>query len=152
MKKLKSLLFITVCAFTVMALFAGCSNEGADFPISPEEPTIKKVAGMILFCNGHPVALVDSANVTGMACATVNQKSEVFEVEFLDENGEIINECYQQHKLGWDCDEQYAKFESACDWGFCIFGKKTGKTAFQLSLVCGECVAYSSPAIPLEIK
>lgn len=152
MKELKIHLLIAVCAFTLLAMIAACNNQGGGFPIEPEEPTLKKVAGVLIFCNGKPVTLIDSTDVSGMVCAKMNQNSKVFEVEFLDKNGEIINEDYQQHKLEWNYDEQYATFESECDWGFFIFGKKTGKTAFQFSLVCGKCIAYSSPEIPLEIK
>ena len=155
MKKLKSVMLIPVSVFVAVIMFAGCDNEGAGLPVEPEQPTItiKKVAELTLFCNGNVVAIVDSnANVTGIVCSKMDQNSNIFEVEFLDQQGEVINDDPELYKLAWKNDTQHATFESYSDWEFCIFGTKTGKTDFQLLLnSCGS-NCYTSPAIPLEIR
>jgi hypothetical protein len=154
MKRYKNLLLISVCALAALVMFAGCSEDGAGVPYAPEEPTIviKKVAGLTLFRNGHVVAIIDQAGVQGNVTAQMNENSDIFEVEFFDENGEVINGDAQQHKLAWKNDTEYATFKLHTDWEFCIYGKKTGKTTFQLQLKNGGSVEYSSPTIPLEIK
>jgi hypothetical protein len=154
MKRYKNLLLVVLCAFVALVIFAGCGNEGSGFPVAPEEPTItiKKVTGLVLFCNGNVVAVVESDNVTGTVAAKMDQNSDIFEVEFLDEKGDIINSDPQQHGLAWKNDKQYATFEQHTDWEFCIYGKKNGETTFKLLLENGAGVDYSSPAIPLEIK
>ncbi len=155
MKGYKNLLLVTVCAFVALVMFAGCSEDGAGVPFAPEEPTItiKKVAGLTLFRNGHVVAIIDQTGVQGTVTAQMNENSDIFEVEFFDENGEVINNGdVQQYKLAWKNDTEYATFAPYTDWEFCIYGKKTGKTTFQLQLKNGGNVDYSSPAIPLEVK
>lgn len=154
MKRYKNLLLVTLCAFAALVMFAGCSNDGSGFPVTPEEPTIviKKVAGLVLFCNGHVVALVDSANVTGIVTAKMNHNSDVFEVEFIDEKGDVINGDAQQYKLAWKNDTEYATFEQHSEWKFYIYGKKQGETTFELLLENGTGVEYNSPQIPLELK
>lgn len=149
--KYRIIFFIVFCTAFVIA---GCSDDGSLVVIAPSEPAIlaKPVAGLLLFCNGEVAATVDSNTVTGIICAKKDQYSSFFEVEFLDEIGNIINDDFQQHKLAWDCDSQCAKFESAADWKFCIFGKKCGNTTFQLMLKIGEMVDYCSPEIPLQIQ
>ena len=154
MKRFKNLLLVTVCTFVALVMFAGCSDNGSGVPLAPEEPTIaiKKVAGLTLFRNGHVVAIIDQTGIQGNVTAQMNENSDIFEVEFFDENGEVINGDTQQHKLAWKNDTEYATFKLHTDWEFCIYGKKTGKTTFQLQLKNGGSVEYSSPTIPLEIK
>ena len=159
MKKFNSFLIVSVCTLMVFALFAGCSSDGS-MPFAPkEEPTItiKKVTGLVLFCNREIVALVDNANVNGIVTLQSDQDSDVFEVEFIDENGEIINNDPQEYKLAWSYeDSQIAILDQHTDdlneWQFHIHGKTPGYTTFQLQLENGGSVDYSSPAIPLEVK
>jgi hypothetical protein len=154
MKRFKSLLPVMVCAFAALVMFAGCSDNGSGIPLAPEEPTItiKKVAGLTLFRNGHVVAIIDQTGVQGMVTAQMKENSDIFEVEFFDENGEILNGDAQQYKLEWKNDTEYATFELHTDWEFYIHGKKPGETTFQLQLENGGSMDYSSPAIPLEVK
>ncbi|UCE05536.1 MAG: hypothetical protein JSW07_18305 [bacterium] len=154
MKGYKNLLLISVCALAALIMFAGCSDYGSGVPLAPEEQTItiKKVAGLTLFRNGHVVAIIDQAGVQGNVTAQMNKNSDIFEVEFFDENGEVLNGDAKQYKLAWNNDTEYATFELHSDWEFFIYGKKTGQTTFQLQLKNGGSVDYSSPAIPLEVK
>lgn len=154
MKRYKSSLLVAVCALAALVMFTGCSDYGSGVPLAPEEPTIaiKKVAGLTLFRNGHVVAIIDQAGVQGNVTAQMNENSDIFEVEFFDENGEVLNGDAKQYKLAWKNDADYAIFKLHTDWEFCIYGKKTGKTTFQLQLKNGGSVDYSSPAIPLEVK
>ena len=154
MKRYKNSLLVAVCALAALVMFAGCSDYGSGVPLAPEEPTItiKKVAGLTLFCNGHVVAIIDQTDVQGIVTAQMKENSDIFEVEFFDENGEVINGDAQQYKLAWNNDTEYATFKLHTDWEFCIYGKKAGKTTFQLQLKNGGSVDYSSPAIPLEVK
>ena len=155
MKRFKNLLLVTVCTFVALVMFAGCSDNGSGVPLAPEEPTIaiKKVAGLTLFRNGHVVAIIDQAGVQGNVTAQMNENSDIFEVEFFDENGEVINNGdVQQYKLAWKNDTEYATFAPHTDWEFCIYGKKPGETTFELLLKNGTGVEYNSPQISLELK
>ena len=154
MKRIKNALFVSFCLLVTLLIFNGCADN-VGMPSAPgEEPaiTLQKVAGLELYCNGRIVAIIDSTGITGGVCAKMNQNSNIFEVEFLNEQGEVINDDPELYKLAWKSDTQYANFESYSDWEFCIFGTKTGKTDFQLLLnSCGS-NCYTSPAIPLEIR
>jgi hypothetical protein len=154
MKRFKNLLFVTLCAFVALVMFAGCSEDGAGVPYAPEQPTIsiKKVAGMTLFRNGHVVAIIDQTGVQGTVTAQLNKNSDIFEVEFFDENGEILNGEVEQYNLSWVQDTEYATFEQYSEWKFCIYGKRAGETNFELLLENGAGVEYESPQIPLELK
>jgi len=154
MKRFKNLLLVTVCVFVALVMFAGCSNEGSLLPVTPVDPnlTIKKVAGVTLFRNGHIVAIIDEKGVQGIVTAQMNENSDIFEVEFFDENGEIIDGDAQSYKLAWNNDTEYATFELHNDWEFCIYGKKPGETTFELLLENGTGVEYESPQIPLELE
>lgn len=154
MKKHKNLLLFTVCTLGVLVLFAGCSENGSVIPLEPVEPplTLKKVAGLTLFRNGHIAAIVDQTGVQGTVNAQMNENSDIFEVEFFDENGEIINGDAQPYKLAWNNDTEYVTFEQHDEWEFCIYGKKSGETTFELLLENGAGVEYNSPPIPLEVK
>ena len=153
MKNLRNYLLIAFCVLVGLIIFAGCDSKGSISPIIIDPPiSIKKVDGLMLFHNGNVIATVNKETVNGIVPAQMNENSDIYEVEFLDENGEIINEHSQQYRLAWDYDKQYATFEEHTDWEFCIYGKKSGETTFQLQLKNGGSVDYSSPAIPLEVK
>jgi len=154
MKKYKNLLFVTVCSLAVLVMFAGCSDYGSGVPLAPEESTmtIKKVAGLTLFRNGHIIAIINETGIQGTVTAQMNENSDIFEVEFFDENGEVINGDTQPYKLAWNNDTEYATFEQHGEWKFCIYGEKQGETTFELLLENGKGVEYNSPQIPLEIK
>ena len=151
MKKYKNLLFVAVCSLAVLVMFAGCSDYGSGSPVEPPV-SITKVAGLTLFRNGHVVAIIDETGVQGTVTAQMNKNSDIFEVEFFDENGEIINGDAQPYKLAWNNDTEYATFEQHGEWKFCIYGKKQGETTFYLLLENGTDVEYNSPQIPLEVK
>ena len=154
MKRFKNFLLVSLCTLAVLALFAGCSLDGS-MPVTPEEgstTTIKKVDGLTLFRNGEVVAIMDQETIQGIVTAQLNKNSDVFEVEFFDENGEIINGDSQKYKLAWRNDPEYVSFEQHSDWKFCIYGKKPGNTYFELILENGGSADYFSPAIPLKVQ
>ncbi len=154
MKRYKNLLLVSVLALGALVMFVGCSDNGSGVPLAPEEQliAIKKVAGLTLFRNGHVVAIIDQKGVQGTVTAKMNENSDIFEVEFFDENGEILNGEVEQYNLSWVQDTEYATFEQYSEWKFCIYGKRAGETTFELLLENGAGVEYESPQIPLELK
>lgn len=154
MKRTKNALFVSFCLLVALVIFNGCS-ENVGTPYEPEKAaaiTLHKVTGLDLYCNGQLAAIIDSAGVIGGVCAKMNKNSDIFEVEFFDENGEIINGEAQPYKLAWNNDTEYATFEQHSEWKFCIYGNKPGETTFELLLENGTGVEYNSPQIPLEVK
>jgi hypothetical protein len=154
MKRYKNSLLIAVCALVALVMFAGCSDYGSGGPVAPTPPiiTVPKVAGLSLFRNGHVVAIIDETGVQGNVTAQMNENSDIFEVEFFDENGEILNGELQYHNLSWIQDTEYATFEQFSKWKFGIYGKRAGETAFEVLLENGAGVEYQSPDILLELK
>ena len=152
MKTLKNMLLVMLCAFVALAMFAGCSNDGVPSPLKPEPIINKEVAGMTLYRNGGVVAVMDKSGIQGTVTAQINENSDIFEVEFFDKNGEIVNGELQYHNLSWIQDTEYATFEQFSKWKFGIYGKRAGETAFEVLLENGAGVEYQSPDILLELK
>ena len=152
MKTFKNMLLVTLCAFVALAMFAGCSKDGVPSPLKPDPITTREVAGMTLYRNGGVVAVMDKSGIQGTVTAQINENSDIFEVEFFDENGEILNGELQYHNLSWIQDTEFATFEQFSKWKFGIYGKRAGETAFEVLLENGAGVEYQSPDILLELK
>ena len=154
MKRIKNAFFVSFCLLVALVIFNGCS-ENVGMPYQPEkEPaiTLQKVAGLELYCNGRLVAIIDSASVTGIVTAKMNENSDIFEVEFFDESGDVIEVDPQLYRLAWQNDPAYATFEKHQEWTFCIYGQKTGVSTFELELETGSAVEFKSPQIPLKVQ
>ncbi len=155
MKTFRNVVPFSICAIATMIIFAACS-EG-DGLVEPQDEPHRVISGLELLHNGKVIVLVDvdNENIYGTVNAQMAQNSDVFEVEFYDENGDVINNDYQAYKLAWRGDAEYAIFEQHEDlseWEFHIHGKKSGDTAFQLLIENGKNEVYSSPSIPLKVK
>ena len=156
MKTLKNLVSFSICAIAALVIFAGCSSEEDGAPFAPTNESEQDIGGLVLLHNGKPIIAVDNENVYCTVDAQMNQNSDVYEVEFYYENGELINNESQKYKLAWTYeDSEFATFEQPEDlneWEFHIHGKKPGDTTFQLLLENEKSVDYSSPSIPLKVR
>jgi len=152
MKILKSLLPVSICVIAAMVIFVGCSSGNGDSPIAPTNESINNIATMELLHNGKLVVLIDNEKVNGAITAQMAQNSDVYEVEFYNEMGELINNDPQKYKLAWRNDTSFATFEQLSEWGFFIYGNKQGDTAFQILIENGNNEVYSSPSILLKVR
>ncbi len=155
MKRIKNALFVSFSLLVALLIFNGCADK-VGMPYEPGEESaitsLQKVAGLELYCNGRVVVLSDSAGVTGIVYAKMKQSCDIFEVEFFDQGGEIIEIDPQLYRLTWNHDPAYATFEQHQEWTFSVYGKKAGITTFEIKLESGSTVEYKSPPIPLKIQ
>jgi len=152
MKTLKNLLSVSICAIAAWVIFVGCSSGNGDTLTAPTNESIKNITTMELLQNGKLVVLIDNEKVNGAITAQMDQNSDVYEVEFYNEMGELINNAPQKYKLAWRNDAGFATFEQHSEWGFFIYGNKQGDTAFQILIENGKNEVYSSPSILLKVR
>ncbi|NOY59318.1 MAG: hypothetical protein GXO75_10395 [Calditrichaeota bacterium] len=159
MKKLCSFLLILFCAAFTMLIFAGCSSDDASVPLAPANgsaSSIENVHGLVLSRDGREVAFVEEVKIDGFVTVPMGRNSEVFEVEFMDENWEIINVDEKYYSLAWKHEDSgiatFDKPDSLNEWQFHIHGKKPGSSAFKLHLENSKGIEYSSPPIRLEVR
>ncbi|NIA29264.1 MAG: hypothetical protein GWP06_05025, partial [Actinobacteria bacterium] len=118
--------------------------------------SIENVHGLILSRDGKEVAFVEEVKVEGFVTVPMGRNSEVYEVEFMNENGEIINVDEKYYSLAWKYEFLgVATFEQPVGlnaWQFYIHGKKPGSSAFQLHLKNSKGIEYSSLPIPLVVR
>lgn len=155
MKIRKDLMVILHCAIGALFIYTACSSDRAHPPFAPENPSEPTIVGLELLRNGRPIAIVDKGIVNGTVAISMTQNSDVYEAEFFDENGELVNKDPHLLKLAYTIeDSELATIEQPDDlgdWEFHMNGKKAGDTALQLSLENGTSVSYTSPAIPLTV-
>ena len=159
MKKPNSFLLVSFCATAALLIFAGCSSDDAGVPLAPANGStgsIENVHGLILSRDGREVAFVEEVKIDGFVTVPMGRNSEVLEVEFMNENWEIINVDAKYYSLAWKPDDSgiatFDKPDSLNAWQFHIHGKKPGSSAFNLHLENSKGIEYSSPPIRLEVR
>jgi len=163
MMKRKELLKSAFCVIATLILVAGCSTDNGIGPVAQTSESVKfgalkeAVKGLKITQTGNTVASVREAVVEGKLTVLKDQDSQVFEVEFIDKNGERLSLNEKFHKLTWQhTDSEIAEFEQyeeLKEWQFHINGKKSGDTTFELCIkdIYGI-LQYSSPSIALEVQ
>ena len=163
MMKRNNLLKSAFCAIAVLIIIAGCSTDNGVGPLAPSHEPVKfgtlneDLQKLKITQDGKTVALVREATVEGIVTVLIDRDSEVFEVEFVDKNGEQLNFDKKNYNLTWKHpDSEIASFEQSDElkeWQFHVYGKKSGNTTFELRVKNSwGFLEYSSPPIPLEVN
>ncbi len=154
MKTLINLFSVSIYAIATLVIFSGCSSEESG--TSPTKESEQDIGVLVLFQNGKPIAAVDNDRVSGTVTVQMDQNPVVYEVEFYDKNGELINNDPPKYELAWNYEDPelatFEQHEALKEWEFHIHGKKPGDTTFQLFLENRNSVYYSSPSIPLNVR
>ena len=151
MKRFNQVFFVSFCLLVTVLIFNGCTDKVGN-PYEPEAKILPQVEGLVLFCNGDVIATVDKVGVTGIVSVNMEASAEIFEVEFFDEKGEVVELDPQIHRMTWNNDPAYATFQQEKEWTFFIYGQKAGETTFELKLENGSNDRYQSPPILLKIQ
>jgi hypothetical protein len=161
MKKTKMLLMSGTMVLLSVIVFMGCSeitspNQSTAMHDEQSEIQNLDVQGMVIYQNGKEILSMETdGNVYGQAISSYLGKEQLFEVEFLDDQGDVVDLESEILSFDWVNDAAdlctFEKHPHLGKWKFCITGKKTGDTTFELVLVNKAIVEYKSPKIPVKV-
>ena len=143
-----------MCTFIVALLLSvlGCDDQGATGPTTPTED---RVTGFIVLKNGVDVVEVQNGVAWGEVTVAKNA-DDVFELVFMDANGEGLDLSKSKCTLGWQCDASGCVLVDRCSddlekWQFHIHGTKNGCDCFKMKMLNDTYDLLGCPAIKVTV-
>lgn len=145
--------FLLLLCVGAMALGTLTCDSGGGI-IASEEPI--SVEGAAVLRNDQEIVLIENGLVTGEIDLHIGNNSDVYRVEFHDENGDALSLFNPGYTLRICRDQNgLCKFNQAADAAvgqFCVQGQCEGSSCFKFELLFKNTLEYSSPAIPVSVR
>ena len=145
--------FLLLLGVGAMAIGTLACDSGGGI-IASEEPI--SIEGAAVLRNDQEIVLIENGLVTGEIDLHIGNNSDVYRVEFHDENGDALSLLNPGYNLRICRDQNgLCKFNQVADgavWQFCVQGQCEGNSCFKLEVLFENALEYTSPAIPLSVR
>src|ERR1700754_3159143 len=152
MKNIRISLALLCAALSIVLV--SCGDNPAD---SPSEDHIEAF-GFVLYNSGEEIVRYQNGVVQGSTEAVADEDTPLFNLRFLDENGNIISTdklTGDEHRLRWEVsDTSIADVEQHDDdgkWNFHITGKKEGETKIKIMLFHHDHADFTSKEVAIHV-
>ncbi|PKL80585.1 MAG: hypothetical protein CVV25_03520 [Ignavibacteriae bacterium HGW-Ignavibacteriae-4] len=151
MKLINSAILFSILFFSF--LFVGCDNSDS---VTPSENHFEAAGYIIKNEADSTVFKVLKGQVDNLIAESFTlmfaDGSQIYSIEFLDENGDNISVPDEEHTLLFEMeDNTFANF-NITEWMININLLKVGKTNFRIQILHEGHPDFTSPYVPMEIK
>lgn len=142
--------YIILIFTAAMFITAGCDN-----PVEDDNHDHAQAAGLVLEQAAATVLTVQGAQVSDTLRAALGDTSQVYEVEFLDQDGDRIHseDFDDDFSLDWTVrDDDVLAVVREGRWRFKIAGLRVDTTAFTLQLMHLSHPDFTTPDIAVVVE
>lgn len=148
--------FLPVSFVVFTALFATLTSPGcSDNPVTEDHDEHAEPVGIVVFENDTEIARVEKGIVTGAFNLRANQRSPLYTLEFLDEDGDQFipdDPDFSPGEIIANPSILTLERNQPSDWNFYLLGTAEGSTTIQLTVKHGGHNDYVSVAIPVVVQ
>ena len=145
------LTLVTLLGLTISAGISGCSDN----PVSDTDHDHEEPIGLVVYDGDQEVVRVVNSGVAGALTATVSQRSTLYTLKFIAEDGDEFvpdDPDFTPAALIDNTNILEIERDNATDWNFYLVGKAPGVATIQFAIRHGGHDDFLSAPVTVNIQ